>query len=86
MSPLLFRHINTLYYVKHLKGEYLNMKNSVVIWSTFGALAIAVIYDQINQITGIKVIPLLYFSTIIMVIGLFIGLRGNDKYEKKEKV
>ena len=62
------------------------MKNSVVIWSTFSALIIAVIYDQINQITGIKVIPLLYFSTIIMVIGLFIGFRGNDKYEKKEKV
>lgn len=65
------------------------MKNSVVIWSTFSALVIAVIYDQINQInqiTGIKVIPLLYFSTIIMVIGLFIGFRGNDKYEKKEKV
>ena len=62
------------------------MKNSVVIWSTFSALVIAVIYDQINQITGIKVIPLLYFSTIIIVIGLFIGFRGNDKYEKKEKV
>ena len=62
------------------------MKNSVVIWSTFSALVIAVIYDQINQITEIKVIPLLYFSTIIIVIGLFIGFRGNDKYEKKEKV
>ena len=48
------------------------MKNSVVIWSTFSALVIAVIYDQINQITGIKVIPLLYFSTIIMDIELFI--------------
>lgn len=62
------------------------MKNSVVIWSTFSALAIAVIYDKINQITGIKVIPLLYFATIIMVIRLFIGLRGDVKYEKKEKV
>lgn len=62
------------------------MKNSVVILSTSSALTIAVIYDQINQITGIKVIPLLYFYIIIMVIGLFILLRGNAKYEKKEKV
>lgn len=86
MSPLLFHYINTLYYGKYLKGEYLNMKNSVVIWSTFSALTIAVIYDQINQTTGIKVIPLLYFFTIIMVIELFIWLRGNAKYEKKEKI
>ena len=62
------------------------MKNSVVIWSTLSALAIAAIYDQINQMTGIKVIPLLYFSVITMFAGLFIGLRGNDKYKKKEEV
>ncbi len=62
------------------------MKNSVVIWSTLSDLAIAGIYDQINQMTGIKVIPLLYFSVITMFAGLFIGLRGNDKYKKKEEV
>lgn len=60
------------------------MQKSIFMASTFSALALGVIYNQIRQITGLELIPLLYIAIVLLAFGLYKGLRENNKMDKKE--
>lgn len=52
--------------------------------STFSALALGVIYNQIRQITGLELILLLYIAIVLLAFGLYKGLHENNKMDEKE--
>lgn len=55
------------------------MKKSVLVISVLCALFIAVIFNQIKNMTGVEVDVLLYIAVAIMVLGLYRGLYANNK-------
>lgn len=56
------------------------MRKSAVVISTLSALLIAVVYNQIDKMTGVRLNTLLYISIATMIIGVCIEL-----YLKKEE-
>ena len=61
------------------------MRKSAVIIGTLSALLIAVIYDRIDRLTGMKFDALLYISIVAMVIGVCTELYVNNKDMEKEE-
>lgn len=60
------------------------MQKSIFMASTFSALALGVIYNQIRQITGLELILLLYIAIVLLAFGLYKGLHENNKMDEKE--
>lgn len=56
------------------------MRKSAVVISTLSALLIAVVYNQIDKMTGVKRSALLYISIAAMIIGVCVEL-----YLKREE-
>ena len=56
------------------------MRKSAVVISTLSALLIAVVYNQIDKMTGVKLSALLYISIAAMIIGVCVEL-----YLKREE-
>lgn len=61
------------------------MQKSVLIISMLSSWAMAVVYDQINQASGVRLRVLLYIAIIVMVFGLYMGLRTNNECDAKEE-
>ena len=55
------------------------MKKSVIVVSILCSLFIAVIFNQIKNVTGVEVDALLYIAMAIMVLGLYRGFYANNK-------
>lgn len=53
------------------------MKNAIIYCSTFAAWCMAVLYDQIEKVSGMEITALLVAAIITMVGGLYFGLNAK---------
>ena len=60
------------------------MKNSILKWSVFAAWLMAIVYDRIEQMTGMEIDVLLAGAVLTMVFGMYTGLywKGNVELEE----
>lgn len=62
------------------------MQRSVLVISILSAWVMALAFDQIDQIFGVRFIPLWCAAVITMIFGLYAGLRSNNEEESKEEL
>lgn len=61
------------------------MRKTLLVTSILSSWGVAMIYYQINRITGMEPKTLLYIAIAVMVFGLYAGLYTNDKVDTREE-
>lgn len=62
------------------------MQRSVLIISMLAAWIMGLAFAQIDQVFGVRIMPLWCAAVITMVFGLYAGLRSSNKQESEEEV